>query len=356
MHRLLERLDAAGTTLVPLAYLAGLVGGTMAYFTGIRLGFGLAVGISLAVASELHSFLQQRRTRAAWGALSRTAPGDPRHLALRRQLQAGAAILAALLLFQTFTSMAFVAETWHPAAGYLPGWLQVGIRGAVVPFLLLLAGFLAPLTVDASSVLSRASGDMLHKAVHATVKQWNHRIDHARKRGLDLAPVAISLMLDAGDLEGARRIELIARGLNVAEGIGPADAAASPGGQDAPLPMASHHQLVAAPQAAQALIGDHEQAPSKPPIGGGSPVVQKRPKRGRVQTQRSRKAPAVLRLTPEGEYDAERRIRAVLAETPTASIKSIAERAVVSQATASKWARVVRSEEASQRQVQQLAQ
>lgn len=85
-------------------------------------------------------------------------------------------------------------------------------------------------------------------------------------------------------------------------------------------------------------------------------MVQKRPKRGRVQTQRSRKAPAVLRLTPEGEYDAERRIRAVLAETPTASIKSIAERAVVSQATASKWARVVRSEEASQRQVQQLAQ
>jgi transposase len=61
----------------------------------------------------------------------------------------------------------------------------------------------------------------------------------------------------------------------------------------------------------------------------------------------------VLRLTPEGEYDAERRIRAVLAETPRATIKAISEQAQVSSATASKWARVIREEQRTQQQQQQ---
>lgn len=89
--------------------------------------------------------------------------------------------------------------------------------------------------------------------------------------------------------------------------------------------------------------------PTHPPTGPGSPAVRKRARKGRVQTPGSRKRPAVLRLTPEGEYDAKRRIRAVLAETPSASIKAIAERAIVSQATASKWAKVIRAEQAGQR-------
>jgi hypothetical protein len=65
MHRLLERLDGAASTIVPLAYLTGLLLGTMSYFAGVTLDAGLAVGVALALAVELHSFLEQRRVRAA---------------------------------------------------------------------------------------------------------------------------------------------------------------------------------------------------------------------------------------------------------------------------------------------------
>ena len=65
MHRLLERLDGAASTIVPLAYLAGLLLGAMSYFAGVTLDAGLAVGVALALAVELHSFLEQRRVRAA---------------------------------------------------------------------------------------------------------------------------------------------------------------------------------------------------------------------------------------------------------------------------------------------------
>jgi len=111
----------------------------------------------------------------------------------------------------------FAAETWHPAPGFLPSWLQIGLRGAVVPVLFLLTGALSPLTVNASDELAAASRHMLHRTIRATVRQWNHRIERARKHGVDLAPVAVSLMMDAGDADGAHRVQLIAEGLNVAE-------------------------------------------------------------------------------------------------------------------------------------------
>jgi hypothetical protein len=83
--------------------------------------------------------------------------------------------------------------------------------------LFLLTGALSPLTVNASDELAAASRHMLHRTIRATVRQWNHRIERARKHGVDLAPVAVSLMMDAGDADGARRVQLIAEGLNVAE-------------------------------------------------------------------------------------------------------------------------------------------
>lgn len=97
-------------------------------------------------------------------------------------------------------------------------WPKTTIRGSAVPFLFLLAGFLVSLSVEAGAVLSKASSDMLHKTIKATVRQWNDRIDHARKQGLDLSPVAVALFIDAGDNDGARRIQLIADGLAQAEG------------------------------------------------------------------------------------------------------------------------------------------
>src|SRR5262249_62272 len=147
--------------------------------------------------------LEQRRARAARHALRRVTRDDPRWPALRAGLRLHVCILLALVLFSTFNSIPFVAVTFHPPASFFPSWLQIGIRGAVVPTFFLLTGAVSPLSVDASSVLSRASGDMLHKAVRTTVRQWNARINAARKSGQDLAPVAVSLMLDVGDRDSA---------------------------------------------------------------------------------------------------------------------------------------------------------
>jgi hypothetical protein len=218
MHRLLERLDDATTTIVPLLYLGGLALGTMAYFAGVTLDAGLAVGVALATAAELHSFLEQRRVRLLWARLARASTVDPQRDGLISALRAHVAILAALVAFSTYNSVAFVVATWHPTPGFVPGWLQVGVRGAVIPGFFLLTGALAPLAADPGDDLARASRAMLAKAIGATVRQWNARIDRARKRGFDLAPVAVALMMDAGDANGARRIRLIAQGLAAAEG------------------------------------------------------------------------------------------------------------------------------------------
>lgn len=223
MHRVLERLDGAASTVVPLLYLAGLMLGTFAYFTDLRPEAGLwIVGAALAFAAELHSFLAQRRCRALWGQFSRMATDTEARERILGQFRANLAILAALVAFSAFNSVAYVASTWKPAPGWVPDWAQIGIRGAIIPAFFLLAGFLSPLHADAGALLASASQAMLHKAIRATVKQWRQRIDRARRRGLDLAPVAVSLMLDAGDAEGARRIAMIADGLASAEASAPA--------------------------------------------------------------------------------------------------------------------------------------
>lgn len=222
MHRTLEKLDGMGSSLVPLLYLLGLSLGTLAYFTGVTADFNLAVGSALAVAAELHSFLQLRRTRASYGLYARLAEDDPRRDLVRRQLRINLAILSGLVAFSAYNSVSFAAATWHPTGiGFLPAPWQIAIRGTIVPGLFLLAGFLSPLTADAGALLADASHTMLHKTLRTTLRQWKRRVDKAARGGLDLAPVAIALMRDAGDEDGARRVALIADGLAAAEGHAP---------------------------------------------------------------------------------------------------------------------------------------
>ncbi|HEV2460221.1 MAG TPA: hypothetical protein VGS80_17835 [Ktedonobacterales bacterium] len=323
MHRLLERLDGAASTVVPVAYLAGLALGTMAYFTGVTLNAGLAVGVALALAAELHAFLEQRRCRALWAAYSRSRDEDVREH-LSRQLKAHAAILAALVLFSAVNATAFAAETWHPAAGFLPVWLQIGIRGAVVPIFFLLTGALSPLTITASDELATTSRHMLRKTIRAVTKQWNARIERARRTGLDLAPTTVALMLDAGDTDGARRVELIARGLAAAEsGLIPGTAV------DA-VPLGSSSAIVTPAELHAEL------PPERPPTGPGTPVVHRR-----VRTARTPNRRAVVRLTPE---PAETRIRRIVEADPGASVRTIAARASVGRSTASKWRGIITAE------------
>lgn len=322
MHRLLERLDGMASTIVPLAYLAALFLGTAAYFGGAVLNYGAAVGLALACASELHSFLASRRARAAYGALARVSKDDAQYETLRGAVRANVAILAALLAFQEFTSIGYTVETFTPAQGFLPGWLQIGIRGSAVPFLFLLAGFLVPLAVDAGPVLSRASGDMLHKTIKATVKQWNTRIDRARRSGLDLAPVAVSLMLDAGDSDGARRIQLIADGLAHAEG------------------RTLHAELAEPSAPASRALTLASFTPDTPPTDGGTPLGS-----SKTTEQEVSQPDAALFIVPEsGAMTIEARVRRYLRKYPDASIKRLARALKISESTASKYRRVVMAE------------
>jgi hypothetical protein len=116
-----------------------------------------------------------------------------------------------------YNGAAFLSRTWPIVPGFLPAGFQVAIRATILPLLFLASGFLTPLHTSAGDVLASASREMLHSTVRATRKQWKARIAKAQREGLDLAPVAIALMHDAGDLEGARRIRLISDGLSAAE-------------------------------------------------------------------------------------------------------------------------------------------
>lgn len=330
--RFLERLDAAASTLVPVAYLLGLLLGTMSYFAGLTLDAGLAVGVALAIAAELHSFLEQRRVRALWSAAARASDLEVRER-IATQLRGHIAILTALVAFSAVNATAFAAETWHPAAGFLPSWLQIGIRGCVVPVFFLLTGALSPLSQDAGDELAHASRAMLRRTVKATVRQWNARIENARRAGVDLAPVAISLMLDAGDTDGARRVELIARGLAAAEA-----------GSIPPAVVRT------------AAVG----LPVRPPTGPGSPLVApgrgSNPRRAvaavtaeplRVLARRdsaptaSRRRAAAHR--PAAKASAETRARRVW--MPGMSAKALARAAKISDSTASKWHAILAREE-----------
>lgn len=349
MHRTLERLDAAASTIVPLLYLVGLALGVVSYFTGLTVGLGIAVGFGLACAAELHSFLQQRRVRASFALLSRLTRDDPRRGALLWQFAVSAGILAFLILFSTYNAIAFVAATWRPSPGFLPVPVQIAIRGCVVPLLFFLSGFLVPLQADAGTLLASASHQMLHKAITATVKQWRRRINKAARDGHDLAPVAVALMQDHGDLDGARRVQLIADGLNAAERGTPfsylptgAESRVVEGVAIGPMPAP-----VAVFEADPPAIDDQTlrtlaASPTRPPTGPGSPAPSKprRPKRRARRTD-------VLHLTPPTP---EMRARDVLAEHPSASIAQLAKWAHIGLSAASKWRGIWLAEQAERRQ------
>jgi hypothetical protein len=332
MHRLLERIDGAAATLVPLAYLAGMLIGTAAYFSGVVLEAGVAVGLALAFAVEVHGFLAQRRMRATWGQLARLSRDDPERERLTAQLRANVVVLAALILLSMYNGAAFLSHTWPIVPGFLPAGVQIAIRAVVLPVLFLASGFLTPLYTSAGDVLEAASREMLHRTVRATLKQWRQRIDQAQRASLDLAPVAVALMEDAGDTDGARRIRLIAAGL----------AAAEQGGPQAPVRIAPATRFPVALTGTETPTEGEGSKPTRPPTGPGSPAhARRRPASKRRGLGRS----PILRLAPEGP---EQRIRTVLADTPDVSIRQLAKRAETSQSAASKWARVVRLEATAQ--------
>lgn len=372
MERLLERLDGAASTLVPLLYLAGLMAGVAAYFAGVTLDMGLAVGVALAVAAELHSFLQQRRLRASVARLLRTPEDAPDYETLRRQTWVNGGVLAALLVFSGYNAIAFAAATWRPSPGFLPPAVQIAIRGLIIPALFFASGFLMPLHVDAGDQLAATSADMLARTLKAIGKQWRKRLEAAQRRHADLAPIAVALLSDVGDTDGARRVQLIAAGLRQTERAGADVALALPSGVDA-----SHHieatgePLTASLHGQEASLrggSDAVDLPPRPPTGPGSPAVASKPPRqaagggnvtplrqgvGRPPRRDKRQA---ARANARGgrRGTAEARVRAALAHDPDMTHEALVKVARVSSSTASKYLRLWEQERASeQRQAAQ---
>ncbi len=359
-HRALERLDAAAATLVPLAYLGGILIGTAAYFSGIILDAGIAVGLALAFAVEVHGFLAQRRVRATWARLTRLAADDPARAVVGHQFRVHVALLGFLVALSMYNGAAFLASTWPVAPGFLPPALQIAIRAVVLPALFVASGFLVPLHTSAGDVLRGASAEMLHRTVRATLRQWRRRIARAESRGLDLAPVAIALLLDAGDTEGARHVHLIA------EGLASAEAGASQQGQHAqdgatslpPTPPVPPERLLRAsdgpsvppvpagrplrsPAMASKPPTEQRARPTSPPLAGN--VTPLRQGMGRPsRTDRRTAARANARSGRRGT--AEARIRAALARQPDLTFDALVRDAGVSESTASKWLAVLRTE------------
>lgn len=347
MHRMLERLDGAASTLVPLLYLSGLALGTIVYFTDAHIGALLAVGVSLALAAECHAFLAQRRVRALWALYTRRGLDEDAREALRTQLWVQGSILAGLVAFSAYNATAFVASTWTPAPGWLPAPVQVAVRGLIVPVLFLLTGFLSPLTTDAGAILASASREMLHHTIKTTVKQWRGRIRKARRRNLNLAPVAIALMLDAGDADGARRIHMIDAGLARAEA---GEASGLPSGEalalDAPT-LASVFTPTPAPDRGPTGGPDRgpDDSPSSPTGGnGGKRQGSRGSSRGaaraggaggviRLVSDTPRRDSGMTRAQQEALYQRDmNQAREILAGEPIISTRELARRLTVGRA------------------------
>lgn len=341
MHRILERLDRNFTVLVPLAYLAGMLVATAAYFSGLVLDATVAVGIALATAAEIHSFLEQRRVRLTWQQLAKTSDDDPRHEQLASQLRLHVALLAGLVLFSIGNGIAFWATLTHPASA--GDWLPIVVRGSIIPLLFLATGALAPVSSDAAALLSQAADDMLYSTVRTSVRQWKRRVRKARRQGIDLAPLAVSLMLDANETDAARRIQLIADGLARAEALGASGKPPTGGGTPiATVPAQLGGRVIPMPPAgwpgALGLPGFPGQ-PSEPsqPLPSAVPVaaVSQMGAMGAI----GQPAPASTPMSPE-----EVRVRHALAAQPDLSVHEIVAHCGVAKSTASKVKRVVDTE------------
>lgn len=330
MHRFLERFARALSAGVVFVYLTGMALGTASFFAGVRVEPAiLAVGIALAAAVEVHSFLEQRQLRAAWQRW-RTLPRDvdPEVRAgARAQYRVHLGLTVLLVAFSMFSATGFRAVSWqvqyHHAPAGLADWGQILLIGTIVPAFFFCAAFLVPLHHAPAEALRDTSDGLLDTTLKAVREQWSTRLKRARKSGLDLAPVAVALLLDADDPESARRIQLIADGLARAEGGGGAWTGAAADAThrgDQPPTGPGSPQLVAIGAAEDAgLVG--------PSISNG------RFRRGGSGALRGMSAE-------------ERRVRAFLLREPHAGIRHIVRATSVSESTASKWRKVIQAETA----------
>jgi hypothetical protein len=187
------------------------------------------VGGALAVATELHSFLLQRRVRVAWTQLHK-AQDAPSEEEATRDLWMYGSWLAALLAFQIFTSIMYRAGLYHPAS--VGEWIQVGLSGAVIPLFFFGVSFLANVVIDPKDVQdetqrqtamhsAKAGQRVALRALKAATRSFDWRLRQAEKRHDDLTGLSVAMQHRFGDTEGAHTLMVIDGELRQVEGQEP---------------------------------------------------------------------------------------------------------------------------------------
>lgn len=231
---MLERMEGAARQLVPLCYMLGLIVGTAYYFTdgAGNLGkYALYVGVALAVATELHSFLLQRRILVAWTQFRKAHDAASEDEA-KRDLYMYGGWLVALLAFQIFTAIMYRATSWHPSTAILPALPQILIAGAVIPLFFFGVGFLAKVVTDPKDVQdetqrttamksARAGQRVALRALDASTRSFDYRLREAEKSHADLTGLAVSMQRRFGDDDGAHTLMVIDSELRQVEGQKP---------------------------------------------------------------------------------------------------------------------------------------
>jgi hypothetical protein len=211
--------------VVPFLFLIGMMLGTASYFVGTDVSLNailanpaVAAGIAAAIAAEALAWLLLRRMRSSYDAMSRTLPKDPKHEALARQFKVYRGVTLFSLAFSGFNSVFFLAGHWVPVEGtIIPDFIQLLIRGLIIPALFLSTAFLLPVDENLARLLNDMHSRDLRALVKAHRKNMNQRIKSIRKAGGDLAPIIVAYSAELGEHEIARRTRLLAEGIAEAE-------------------------------------------------------------------------------------------------------------------------------------------
>ncbi|HEX9414816.1 MAG TPA: hypothetical protein VF916_15025 [Ktedonobacterales bacterium] len=322
LTRVLDWIDEAAGGFIRLAYLAAGITAVALYFGAGHLPgvaetvLNAALPWTLAAAIEVHTYSTARRVRAAWQ--------DHAHAALKVNL----GILAGLLAFSSWNQLNYLAETWRPPVGALalPSGVAYVIRALIVPAAFMAAAFLAPLAPPIAAQLEVEARATLADVFRIARKQRRRRLKEAERSGRDMTAALVELVPDPE----ARRViahAYAAIGAPVSGVIVPATLAEATG-----APSTRLYDASSAPPAAE--------TPTRPPTGPGAPSAASKQRRKTRQAKRAK----ILQLPPPADPPGER-VRVALAETPTLSVRALARSANVSQATASKWRRVVAAEQ-----------
>lgn len=321
LTRFLDWLDEAAAGFIRLAYLAAGITAVALYFGAGHLPSFIeeplngALPWTLAAAVETHTYITARRVRAAWQEKNWAA------------LKVNLAILGGLLLFSAWNQLNYLAETWQPPVGALPLPPAVAylVRALIVPAAFMAAAFLAPMAEPVTAQIEAEARATLHDVFRIARKQRRRLLKTAERDGRDMTGALVELVPDPE----TRRIISHAYG--------------AIGAPVAPLRMVDAQPQIAeptqAPAEAQAGASTARSKPShKPPTGPGTPVSASKRRKSGV------KRPGTPRVVALRSMPAEERIRQVVAERPSISVRALARKAGVSESTASKHLRVIAAE------------